>query len=195
MASGIVKCPDGERVVAAACHRRSRISWSALSARTPNIKCPIALTPPFTRRWLPPNSSLRRALLRSAKSFARPHQMLANRKSSRQQDARSLSTELCRPISNGNEFNPTLHLNVYFSPPHGKPRATCRVHLITLAMLNARKAAWCKPKLHIEKVWRYVANRWSGWANKPLIHTCKTVNHVRQQAPEKAHSTITLLEH
>ena len=47
-------------------HCRNRINWSADSARTPNIRCPMTLVPPWTRTQRPPYSSLRRALLRSA---------------------------------------------------------------------------------------------------------------------------------
>src|ERR1039457_567553 len=48
------------------CHCRNRINWSADRARTPNIKWLITLASPLTIRCLPPNSSLSRALLRSA---------------------------------------------------------------------------------------------------------------------------------
>jgi hypothetical protein len=47
-------------------HRRNRINWSADSARRPNIRWAITLVWPLTRMFRPPNSSLRRALLRSA---------------------------------------------------------------------------------------------------------------------------------
>jgi hypothetical protein len=47
-------------------HSRNRINWSAVSARIPNIKCAITLASPLTMMVLPPNSSLSRALLRSA---------------------------------------------------------------------------------------------------------------------------------
>mgnify|MGYP001010711858 CR=1 FL=1 len=47
-------------------HSRNRINWSADRARIPNIKCAITLVAPLTIKVLPPNSSLSRALLRSA---------------------------------------------------------------------------------------------------------------------------------
>jgi len=47
-------------------HRRNRINWSALNASMPNIKWLITLTAPLTMTFLPPNSSLSLALLRSA---------------------------------------------------------------------------------------------------------------------------------
>ncbi len=47
-------------------HSRHRINWSADRARIPNIKCAITLVTPLTIKVLPPNSSLSRALLRSA---------------------------------------------------------------------------------------------------------------------------------
>jgi len=56
----------GVRWVVVRCHCRSRINWSADRTRTPNIKWLITLVSPLTIRCLPPNSSLSRALLRSA---------------------------------------------------------------------------------------------------------------------------------
>ena len=43
----------------------SRIKWSTVSARTPNIKCPNSLACPRIRTWRAPNSSLRCASVRS----------------------------------------------------------------------------------------------------------------------------------
>ncbi len=51
----------GERQEGAA----RRISWSTVSARTPNIRWQRTFACPRTRTWRAPNSSLRRALLRS----------------------------------------------------------------------------------------------------------------------------------
>ena len=42
-----------------------RMSWSAVSASTPNMQWHITFAGPRTRTWRPPNSSLRRPLTRS----------------------------------------------------------------------------------------------------------------------------------